>query len=121
MLGVLVIVKTANWWLKSLNPLSNTIAPPMSRMLLGTHKRGEVDIGASSSGNPLPLLEVIDDIIIGWSHAHRFTHWLLEQQLYMVDVTEYDSLLDKAARRLPDILQREAQLAKRNDTLQVGD
>ena len=87
-MGVLVIVKTANWWLKSLNPLSNTIAPPMSRMLLGTHKRGEVDIGASSSGNPLPLLEVIDDIIIGWSHADGFTHRLLEQQLDMVDVTE---------------------------------
>ena len=120
-MGVLVIVNTTNWWRKNLNPPSETIAPPMSFMLLGTHERGEVDIGASSSGNPLPLLEVIDDIIIGWSHAHRFTHWLLEQQLYMVDVTEYDSLLDKAARRLPDILQREAQLAKRNDTLQVGD
>jgi len=41
---------------------------------------------------------------------------LLEQQLGMVDVTEYDSLLDKAARRLSDMLQREAQLAKQNDT-----
>jgi len=73
---------------KNLNPLSNTIEPPMSCMLLGAHKRGEVDIGAWPSGNPLPLLEVIDDIIIGWSHADGFTHWLLEQQLDMVDVTE---------------------------------
>ena len=87
-MGVLVIVKTANWWRKNLNPPSETIAPPMSFMLLGTHERGEVDIGAPPSGNRLPLLEVIDDIIIGWSHADGFTHRLLEQQLDMVDVTE---------------------------------
>ncbi len=79
-------------------------------------QRGEAEIVASPSGNPLPLREVIDDIIIGWSHIHGFTHLLLEQQLDMVDVTEYDSLLDKAARRLSDMLQREAQLAKQNDT-----
>ena len=59
---------------------------------------------------------MINDIIIGWSHIHGFTHLILEQQLDMVDVTEYDSLLDKAARRLSDMLQREAQLAKQNDT-----
>lgn len=76
-------------------------------------QRGEPEIVASESGRPTMLREMTDDIVIGWSHIHGFAHLVLEQQLDMVDVSEIDSLVDKAARRLSDLLQRDAGLASK--------
>ena len=76
-------------------------------------QRGEPEIVAAESARPVLLREMIDDIIVGWSHIHGFAHLVLEQQLDMVDVTEIDLLIDTAARRLSDMLQSDADLASK--------
>lgn len=75
-------------------------------------QRGEPEVVVSESVKPALLREMIDDIVVGWSHIHGFAHLVLEQQLDMVDITEIDSLVEKAARRLSDMLQRDAGLTK---------
>lgn len=75
-------------------------------------QRGEAEVVPSDGENPRPIRSVTDDIVIGWSHVHGLAHLVLEQQLDMVPESEHAALVDKAARRLSDMLQREAADAR---------
>jgi AcrR family transcriptional regulator len=72
-------------------------------------QRGEPEIIPEGNSGHRPLREIANDIVISWSHIHGFAHLVLEQQLNMVEESEYEKLIVAMARRLSDMLQADAQ------------
>jgi AcrR family transcriptional regulator len=73
-------------------------------------QRGEPELSASeyASGGEVIFVNVIHDIVIGWSHIHGLAHLKLERQLTMVPADMHEVLLVKASRRLATMLRQEA-------------
>ncbi|MDP4598096.1 MAG: TetR/AcrR family transcriptional regulator [Pseudomonadales bacterium] len=73
-------------------------------------QRGEPSLSASeyASGGEVIFVNVIHDIVIGWSHIHGLAHLKLERQLTMVPEDMHEALLVKASRRLATMLRQEA-------------
>ena len=61
-----------------------------------------------ASGGEVIFVNVIHDIVIGWSHIHGLAHLKLERQLTMVPEDMHEALLVKASRRLATMLRQEA-------------
>lgn len=72
-------------------------------------QRGEPEILLEGASGHRPLREIATDIVIGWSHIHGFAHLVLEQQLDMVEESEYEQLIVTVAGRLSDMLQADAR------------
>ena len=62
-------------------------------------QRGEAEIAPDGLG-PLKTDEVIQDILIGWSHIHGLAHLKLERQLTMLTGGRENELIERASTRL---------------------
>ena len=70
-------------------------------------QRGESDIDVESLEEAMSSLQLINDIIIGWSHVHGYAHLKLEGQLSMIPKSAQKEMLRTASVRLAQLLRAE--------------
>ena len=68
-------------------------------------QRGEAEIDAAQMPQ-MESAELLNDILIGWCFIHGYAHLQLEQQLGLVPENARDSVRDRAAVRLSDLIRR---------------
>jgi AcrR family transcriptional regulator len=68
-------------------------------------QRGEPEIGAESLDACMTSAQLINDILIGWSHIHGYAHLKLEGQLAMIPKAAQKDMLATAARRLARLVR----------------
>ena len=68
-------------------------------------QRGEPEIGAESLDACMTSAQLINDILIGWSHIHGYAHLKLEGQLAMIPKAAQKDMLATAARRLASLVR----------------
>ncbi|MDP6377066.1 MAG: TetR/AcrR family transcriptional regulator [Pseudomonadales bacterium] len=59
--------------------------------------------------------QVLDDILIGWCHIHGYAHLRLEGQFFMINENQHHEMLDTAAKRLSDLMQRDDESGGETD------
>lgn len=70
---------------------------------------GAPEISLDQLDETVSLANVMEDILIGWSHVHGLAHLKLEHGLAMIPDAEFDVMLEKAARRISKTLTDEKQ------------
>ncbi|HTK97434.1 MAG TPA: TetR/AcrR family transcriptional regulator [Pseudomonadales bacterium] len=68
-------------------------------------QRGEPEIGAESLDACMTSAQLINDILIGWSHIHGYAHLKLEGQLAMIPKAAQKDMLATAGRRLARLVR----------------
>ena len=68
-------------------------------------QRGEPEIGAESLDACMTSAQLINDILIGWSHIHGYAHLKLEGQLAMIPKAAQKDMLATASRRLARLVR----------------
>ena len=68
-------------------------------------QRGEPEIGAESLDACMASAQLINDILIGWSHIHGYAHLKLEGQLAMIPKAAQKDMLATAGRRLARLVR----------------
>lgn len=71
-------------------------------------QRNEVEFTAEDFTSAAFSPELIDDIVVAWSHIHGYAHLRLEQQLNMFDSGTHEQVLRSAALRLSTLLHDDA-------------
>ena len=68
-------------------------------------QRGEAEITVESLDACMTSAQLINDILIGWSHIHGYAHLRLEGQLAMIPKTAQKDMLATAGRRLARMIR----------------
>jgi AcrR family transcriptional regulator len=68
-------------------------------------QRGEPEVGAESLDACMTSAQLINDILIGWSHIHGYAHLKLEGQLAMIPKAAQKDMLATAGRRLARLVR----------------
>jgi len=71
-------------------------------------QRGEPEITPAEMSSPKSA-ELVNDIIIGWSHVHGYAHLRLEGQLLMVPEEAHVQHMRTASQRLAQLIQSQSE------------
>lgn len=70
-------------------------------------QRGEPEITIEALDERVKTEDLIEDILIGWSHIHGFAHLKLEGQLRFVPQGREDEFMSRATARLARLVRRD--------------
>jgi AcrR family transcriptional regulator len=71
-------------------------------------QRGEAEMANGEFGGEMSA-DLINDIILGWSHVHGYAHLRLEGQLAMVPDAAHDAHMRRASQRLGQLIRAQVE------------